>query len=86
MQNVNENWNKSESVSCMYDDIEEIAGGSLPVIYRDLVVGRYDDSSEVMESIPELFGVELELVDYYSYWKIVQTDELDRIMSELIDY
>lgn len=70
----------------MYDDIEEVAGGSLPVIYRDLVVGRYDDIGEVMESIPELFGVELELVDWYSHWKIVQTDELDRIMSELIDY
>ncbi|OEC41379.1 MULTISPECIES: hypothetical protein [unclassified Aeromonas] len=66
------------------DDIEEIAGGSLPVIYRDLVVGRYDDISEVMESIPELFGVELELLDCYSHWKIVETDELDRILSELI--
>lgn len=70
----------------MSDDIEEVAGGPLPVIYRDLVVGRYDDISEVMESIPELFGVALELVDCYSHWKIVQTDELDRIMSELIDY
>lgn len=68
------------------DEIEEIAGGSLPVVYRDLVVGSYDDIGEVMESIPELFGVELVLLDYYSYWKIVESDELDRIMSELIDY
>lgn len=84
---MNENWKQSESVNCMSDDdFEEIAGGSLPVIYRDRVVGRYDDTCEVMESIPELFGVELELVDCYSYWKIVQTDELDRIMSELNDY
>lgn len=71
----------------MFDDeIEEIAGSSLPAVYRDLIVGSYDDTSEVMESIPELFGVALELVDCYSYWKIVETDELDRIMSDLIDY
>lgn len=68
------------------EEIEEIAGGSLPVVYRDLVVGSYDDTSEVMESIPELFGVALELVDCYSYWKITQTDELDRIMNEVIGY
>lgn len=67
-------------------NIEDIAGGSLPVIYRDLVVGLYDDTREVMESIPELFGVALELVDCYSYWKIVESDELDRIMSELNNY
>ncbi|WP_324043309.1 hypothetical protein [Aeromonas dhakensis] len=70
----------------MFDEIEEIAGGSLPVVYRDLVVGLYDDSNEVMESIPELIGAELELVDWYSHWKIVETDELNRIMSELINY
>ncbi|MFM5601403.1 hypothetical protein [Aeromonas sp. 55A] len=70
----------------MSNEIEEIAGSSLPVVYRDLVVGSYDDTSEVMESVPELFGVALELVDCYSYWKIVETDELDRIMSDLIDY
>lgn len=71
----------------MFDDeIEEISGGSLPVVYRDLVVGSYDDIGEVMESIPELFGVELGLVDCYSYWKIVETDELDRIMSDVINY
>ncbi|WP_421292059.1 hypothetical protein [Aeromonas veronii] len=70
----------------MSDEIEEIAGGSLPVVYNDLVVGLYDDTSEVMESIPELFGVALELVDCYSYWKIVETDELDRIMSDVINY
>ncbi|HDO1322535.1 TPA: hypothetical protein P2R03_004087 [Aeromonas veronii] len=70
----------------MSDEIEEIAGGSLPVVYSDLMVGLYDDTSEVMESIPELFGVALELVDCYSYWKIVETDELDRIMSDVINY
>ncbi|MFM5103367.1 hypothetical protein [Aeromonas sp. 6P] len=52
----------------MFDDeIEEIASSSLPAVYRDLIVGSYDDTSEVMESIPELFGVALELVDCYSY-------------------
>lgn len=60
----------------------ELNDDMTPCYYRGQMVGRYDETSDKMESIAELFGVDLTLIDHYSYWQVKTSDELDLILSE----